>query len=150
MAALPLPDGAQPILASRMKGLKPADMVIVSMTGPVVSENPVVRIKTGAEYDWRWVRGLDVCLYIADEDDWHIVLKQIALHRPAHLSLWTPASKWGAKVYLIPAASDLGKPVRSWRYELDFLPWMDFQNQDFINCRTYGHATEGTRHAAYS
>lgn len=146
MAAL-LPPGAEPILKSRMKGYKPLDMVIVSMTGPVVSENPVVRIKDGEQYDWRWVRDLDVCLYIADEDDWHVVLKQIALQRPEHLSLWNPAGSWGAKVYLIPTSQDIGKPVSLWQYELDFLPWMDFQNRDYMDGRTYGRTPGGVPYA---
>lgn len=132
-----IPPGAEPILASRMKGYKPLDMVIVSMTGPVITENPVARIETGKVYDWRWVRGLDLCLYIDDAADWHIPLKQIALQRPEHLSLWTPASKWGAKVYLIPTAQDVSRPVSLWSYELDFLPWMDFQNKDFETCKLY-------------
>lgn len=133
----PLPPGAEPILKARLKGMKPADMVIVSMTGPVFAENPVVQIKFGETYDWRWVRGLDVCLYIDDDTDWFLVLKEIALQRPEHLSLWTPKGQWGAKVYLIPTAADVEKPVRLWRYELDFLPWMDFQNKDYIECKSY-------------
>lgn len=144
-----LPPGAQPILASRMNGLKPADMVIVSMTGPVVAENPVVFAKMGVRYDWRWARGLDVCVYINDADDWFIPLKEIALQRPEHLSLWTPAGKWGSKVYLIPTADDVSKPVRSWRYELDFMPWMDFQNQDFLDGRIYDRTPNGEPYAAY-
>lgn len=133
----PLPPGAEPILTARLKGMKPADMVIVSMTGPVFAENQVVRIKVGEAYDWRWVRGLDVCLYIDEEADWFVVLKEIALQRPEHLSLWTPAGQWGAKVYLIPTADDVNRPVNEWRFELDFLPWMDFQNKDYIECKSY-------------
>ncbi len=135
--AAPLPPGAEPILATRMKGYKPLDMVIVSMTGPVVMENPVVRAEDGKPYDWRWVRDLDVCVYIDPAADWHIALKQIALQRPEFLSLWNPADKWGAWVFLIPTAQDVSKPVSLWQYELDFLPWMDFQNKDFESCKLY-------------
>lgn len=145
--AAPLPPGAEPILKSRMKGFKPADMVIVSAVGPVVTENPLVRIKAAEQYDWRWARGLDVCMYIADEDDWHIPLKAIALQRPEHLTLWTPAGQWGANVYLIPTARDISRPVSLWQYELDFLPWLDFQNQDFIDGRTYGRTPGGVPYA---
>lgn len=135
--SLPLPFGADPILKARLKGMKPADMVIVSMVGPVFVENPVVRVKFGDRYDWRWVRGLDVCMYIDEETDWFVMLKEIALQRPEHLSLWTPAGQWGSKVYLIPTAQDVSKPVSQWKYELDFLPWMDFQNKDYIECKSY-------------
>lgn len=140
-----LATNAKAILDARMKGFKPADMVLVSLVGPVGADNPTVFAKPALPYDWRWVRGLDVCLYLLDEQEWHITLKDIALHRPEHLSLWSADGKWGAKVYLIPTAQDIAKPVRMWKYELDFLPWMDFQNDDFITCRTYGKFGESIR-----
>ncbi len=132
-----LATNAQEILAARMKGLKPSDMVIVSLVGPVGADNPTVFAKPELAYDWRWVRDLDVCVYLDDEQDWPATLLAIAKNRPAHLNLWNGPGQWGAKVYLIPSASDITKPVRTWRYELDFLPWMDFQNKDYIECKTY-------------
>lgn len=125
---------AEAILAARMKGLKPADMVIVSLVGLVGMDNPTVFAKPNVSYDWRWVRGLDVCLYLNDDQEWPDLLKSVALQRPEHLSLWSHSGEWGAKVYLIPTATDIAKPVRSWKYELDFLPWLDFQNKDFLKC----------------
>lgn len=144
---LPLPQNAAPILKARMKGLRPAGMVIISTTGPVWTEQPLVRAEPGAAYDWRWVRGLDVCLYVRDGDDWAVTMKAIALARPEHLSLWHSAGKWGAKAYLVPTAQDVGKPVSMWTYELDFLPWMDFQNDDFITGRTYARGPGGMPYA---
>lgn len=143
----PLPQYAAPILEARMKGLRPAGMVIVSMTGPIWTENPFVRAEPGIAYDWRWVRGLDVCLYVRDGDNWAVILKAIALARPAHLSLWNPAGQWGAKVYLVPTAQDVDKAVPMWTYELDFLPWMDFQNNDFMTGRTYARGPGGVPYA---
>lgn len=122
---------AEPILAARMRGKKPADMVIVSLVGPVVTDNPIVFAKPEIVYDWRWVRDLDVCLFLDDAQDWPELLKAIALNRPEHLNLWSHSGQWGAKVYLIPTAADIARPVRTWKYELDFLPWLDFQNEDF-------------------
>lgn len=125
---------AEAILAARMKGLKPADMVIVSLVGPVGMDNPTVFAKPEVVYDWRWARGLDVCVYLDDAQDWPDVMKAIALQRPEHLSLWSHSGEWGAKVYLIPTAHDVTRPIRVWKYELDFLPWLDFQNEDFKKC----------------
>lgn len=129
-----LATNAQPILAARMKGLKPSDMVIVSLVGPVGMENPTVFAKPEVAYDWRWVRGLDICLYLNDDQDWPDILKAIALQRPEHLNLWSYSGEWGCKVYLIPTSADIVRSVRSWKYELDFMPWFDFQNKDFIKC----------------
>lgn len=132
-----LATNAQEILAARMKGLRPSDMVIVSLVGPVGAENPTVFAKPELAYDWRWVRGIDVCVYLDDDQDWSKTLMDIAKSRPEFLSLWSVTGKWGAKVYLIPSAGDVGRPVRAWKYELDFLPWMDFQNADFEACIKY-------------
>lgn len=125
---------AQPILDARLKGMKPADMVIVSLVGPVILDNPTVFADPAKAYDWRWVRGLDVCMYMTSDQDWTDTLKAIAQQRPEHLNLWDHAEQWGAQVYLIPTAADIAKPVRRWSYELDFLPWMDFQNKEFVTC----------------
>lgn len=127
-----LAENADRIIAARLRGVKPADMVIVSTVGPLWVANPVVFARPGEPYDWRWVRGLDLCLY-ADDDAhaWGALLKQIALHRPEHLNVWSHTGQWGAKVYLVPTADDVALPVRRWQYELDFLPWMQFQNEGF-------------------
>ena len=55
---------AQPIIDARLRGKKPADMVIVSLVGPVGMENPTVFADPAQQYDWRWCRGLDVCVYL--------------------------------------------------------------------------------------
>lgn len=145
-----LATNAQPILAARMKGMKPADMVIVSLVGPVGVDNPTVFAKPGAAYDWRWVRDLDVCVYLNDDQDWPDILMAIALNHPEFLSLWSYSGQWGAKVYLVPTAADISRPIRSWKYELDFLPWMDFQNNDFIAGRTYNRTPDGMPYACNS
>ena len=122
---------AEPIVAARMRGMMPDEMILVSLVGRIHAANHTVHAKPDTAYDWRWVHGLDVCMYVGQSADWAPTLKAIALERPAHLSLWNIADGWGSKVYLIPTADDIGKPVRQWTYELDFLPWMDFQNDDF-------------------
>lgn len=141
--SLPLADNAARILQARLKGMRPADMVIVSLNGPVRTPNPFVVAKPAMAYDWRWARGLDVCIYAKDGDDWPDLAKSIALARPDYLSLWNPDEQWGAKLYLIPTAQDVAKPVSLWKYELDFLPWMDFQNRDFAEGRSYHRDEHG-------
>jgi hypothetical protein len=148
MNAATLPQNAQPILQARLKGMKPADMVIVSMIGPVATENPVVFAKAGVSYDWRWARGLDLCLYLNAEEEWPATLLEIAKARPDYLNLWSATEGWGAHVYLVPTHQDIVKPPFMWKFELDFLPWMDFQNQDFINRRIYGRDERGMPYAA--
>lgn len=134
---------ADKIIAARLKGMRPADMVIVSLGPAHKTDNPLVTANPGVAYDWRWVRDLDVCLYVSDADDWPHILKDIALQHPKHIELWNYPGNWGAHVYLMPTAQDIGRPVRMWGYELDFLPWMDFQNRDFIERRQYARNEGG-------
>lgn len=150
MTTLALPENAKAIVQARLRGMKPADMVIVSLVGPLETENPIVIARPGVSYDWRWARGLDLCLYLnASDDTWGLTAMDVAKARPAHLSLWTPADGWGASVYLVPTAQDVCKPVSMWRYELDFMPWMDFQNRDFIECRRYARDERGMPYATH-
>lgn len=139
---------AAPIIAARLKGLKPADMVCVSLVGSLCNRNPVVHCKPSESLDWRWVKDLDVCLYVGPSPDWADTLKAIALCRPAHLSIWNTSEHWGAKVYLIPTANDIKLPVPQWEYELDIVEWLDFQNQDFLAGREYRRNDKGMPYAA--
>jgi hypothetical protein len=144
---LPLPHNAAPIMQARMKGLRPAGMVVVSLCGPVPTQQPLVMAEPRAAYDWRWVRGLDVCVYVRDQDAWALTLKAIALADPSCLNVWNPHGKWGAHVYLVPTAEDVDKPVSMWICELAFLEWMDFQNNDFLTGRTYARGPGGVPYA---
>lgn len=143
-----IPPGSEKIIAARMKGKKPAAMVLVTLgEAPTGVDNPVVKASPAIAYDWRFVRGLEVCVYVTDDDDWPMLVKDIAMQRPDYLGLWNRVGKWGAHVYLPPTADSVDKPVRNWRYELDFLPWMDFENQDFVERRRYERDENGMPYA---
>lgn len=61
-----LPYGAAEILALRKSGKRPADMVLVSLVGPLRGENnSVVLAQPGRRYDWRFLTGLE-CLVVTD------------------------------------------------------------------------------------
>jgi hypothetical protein len=123
---------AQPILDARLRGFKPDELVLVSLVGHINAANHTVRAIPATAYDWRWVRDLELCVYVGERGDWVDTLKSIALQRPAYLGLWNCIDHWGARAYLIPTAADIARPVRQWAYELDFLPWLDFQNEEFL------------------
>lgn len=141
---------AQPILDARLRGFKPSELVLVSLVGHLHAENHTVRAIPATPYDWRWARDLELCVYVGERGDWVDTLKAIARQRPAYLSIWNCIEHWGAQVYLIPTAADIARPVREWTYELDFLPWLDFQNDDFLTCRAYARSPEGMPHAVGS
>jgi hypothetical protein len=133
-----LAKGAEPILAARMKGKRPADMVLVAFKAPPSSSNPFVVANPSERYDWRWVRDLDVGVYIENSDDWPGIVKDIATCQPDYLCVWNVSEKWGATIYLVPTLEDVAKPVTYWKRDLDFLPWLNFQNDDFAAGKRYG------------
>jgi hypothetical protein len=143
---------AEPIVAARKRGMKPSEMICISLVGTLCNANHVTHADPAKTYDWRWVRDLDVCVYVGPSMNWPATLKAIALCRPSHLSLWNAYEHWGAKVFLVPTQSEIEmcKPVSQWTYELDFLSWMDFQNDDFLAGRSYARAPEGVPYAVNS
>lgn len=140
MNMLKVARGAEQIIAARQRGQRPADMVLVSLGDPVAAQlaNPSVFGSTTEKLDWRWVRCLDIGVYITNADNWPAMVKEIALCRPDYLCIWNREEKWGATIYLVPTAEDVEKPVMYWQYEIDFLPWLDFQNKDFDSGKRYG------------
>ena len=145
-----IPSGAEKIITARVKGFRPADMVLIFVKKQQASANPLVVADAHVAYDWRWVRGLEVCLMVNDDDDWGVMAKDVAKQRPGFLGIWNYVGNWGATIYLVPTADDVHKPVRQWFYDLDFLPWMEFQNDDFLNCRTYARNEYGVPYAVDS
>ena len=86
------PYGADGILNLRKQGKRPADMVLISLIGPLQGENtPVVIAQTGRRYDWRFLAGLE-CLIVADSNQPKDAILQItdALKAlpAAYLGLW--------------------------------------------------------------
>lgn len=138
---------AEPVVAARLKGRKPAELIRASLVGPLCPGNHVVYADPAIAYDWRWACELDICLHIGAMPDWAETLKAIALQCPAHLSIWNTDGQWGAKVFLVPTVDDLAYPPKDWLYELDFLPWLDFQNLDFMAGRLYARSEKGIPYA---
>lgn len=135
---LALARNAQDILAARLRGFKPDEMVMVSLGAPLYTANKVVFATLDTEYDWRWVRGLDIGVWIGDEPNWVPIVKAIALQCPDYLCVWHSSQRWGAQVHLFPVLADVeSKPARLWGWDLVFSEWLDFQNRDFIEGRTY-------------
>ncbi|WP_040039608.1 hypothetical protein [Noviherbaspirillum autotrophicum] len=120
-----------PILEARKKGLKPAEMILVSLIGRINEPNHTVYAQPSKVYDWLWVRGLQVCIYAAPSVDWRAVARSIAFERPSFLGVWDADNRQGANVYLLPHPADIDKPQNQWRWMLDFLPWLPFENKEF-------------------
>lgn len=126
-----IPHGAQRIIDARNKGMKPAELVLVSLIGRLNEANPCVYADPRREYEWFWTRGLQLCIFASAEVNWRPVALSIKRQSPSSLYLWDADRREGAEVFLIPNMADLDKPRSEWRLALNFLPWLPSQNEEF-------------------
>jgi len=86
-----LPYGAQQIFDARTAGKRPAEMVLVSLVGPLRETNPVVIANPERTYDWRFSVGLEV-LIVADttieKSKVTRVINAVLENRPEYLGVW--------------------------------------------------------------
>lgn len=122
---------ALPIVNARKKGYKPGEMILVSLVGRINEPNHTVYANPRNEYEWLWVRGLQICIYTSPDVNWQPVARSIASERPSFLGVWDVDNRQGANVYLLPHPNDIDKPQNQWRWMLDFLPWLPKQNEEF-------------------
>lgn len=122
---------AKPILDARLKGFKPAEMILVSLIGRINEPNHTVFANTKLEYNWKWARGLQVCIYTSPTVEWRPIAHAIASAKPSFLGIWDADSRRGANVYLLPHPDDIELSQNQWRWTLDFLPWLPSQNMEF-------------------
>ena len=91
MSAQSLPYGGSEILALRQDSKRPADMVLVSLIGPLRELNPVIIAKPERSYDWRFLADLDVMLVVSMKIDPTMisrVLKAIQSVMPGYFGIW--------------------------------------------------------------
>jgi len=127
-----IPYGAMPILKAREQGKRPADMVLISMVGPLPGElNPVVLADKAISYDWRWIRGLTACFW-ATPDTYraaHILDAFKAL--PACLYLWNHVSEKGYDLAVWPTIESIDRPRHQWDMRIVADRWLPFQEKQF-------------------
>lgn len=101
MSALPIPYGGAEILALRQSGKRPADMVLVSLIGPLRELNPVVIAKPERSYDWRFLALLSV-LVVGTTKTERLpgIVKSIEAADPASLSVWFADQQDGINVLI--------------------------------------------------
>lgn len=126
------PISAQPILQARLKGYKPADLVIVSMVGRINELNPTVFVN-GPDYDFTFLRGLEICLYVDEHCKWRRTLEAIMAQEPAKSLLWDANRFEGAYVYYLPTLKAVERGIPPFERELSFIPWLPFQNLAFFS-----------------
>ena len=129
-----LPTGAQQIIRVRQSGKRPADMVLVSNIGKLPGENPQI-ITEGTGFDWRWLTGLDFCMFGEINDalmeNLEDICKAAKGYLPSRLLIWDTKHETGIYAWYLPKAETIHLPKTRWEWEFSFIPWTDWQNQNF-------------------
>lgn len=129
--------GAEVIVKARQRGYKPSEMVLVSLVGKLHTDSPVVLPKAGQAYDWRWVRDLDIGIFINGDSDWRLLASAMKMDMPHYLCLWDVASRRGTQVLWKPigpigSANQAGAFVKNgWLWVLDFCNFNEEDNKVF-------------------
>ena len=126
--------GADAIIQARMRGYKPSDTVVVSLVGSFALKNPVVTADPGKQYDWRWLKGLDVALMIATGIDWKQVAFEIKRAEPEYLCVWDIHTHRGAQVVWRPYQTrpeSFSVELRGWFLGLDYSAFHEEDNKVF-------------------
>ncbi len=126
-----VPNGAQAVIDARKKGFKPGELLIVSLIGHLQELNHTIHANPLAQYDWRWVIGLKIVVFVKSGVDPKGILKAIAIHNPEWLAIYDVDQFAGAGVSYLPMVDDIEKPQSQWRRKLSFLPWIDCENRSF-------------------
>lgn len=132
-----LPHGAQPILQARLKGETVLDLVIVSLVGQLDEGNPVV-VACGPEYDWRFCRGLQVCIFGKVGTPNRQTAMAIGSNIPSRLYLWDVEAKEGTELIVHLRESALNKRPGEFKtsdWTAILWPWSDWQNRTFQEVR---------------
>lgn len=89
IVAAQLPYGAAELVALRSRGKCPADMLLISLIGPLRETNPVIIAQPSRRYNWCFVLALPV-LVVATTETPNLagLVKAIDAAAPAALSVW--------------------------------------------------------------
>ena len=99
----PLPYGGQAIADLRAIRKRPADMVLVSLIGPLREINPVVTPRPEKLYDWRFLAGLEVMVIADMKIEQALIVQTLeAIERvvPDYLGAWFTDKQDGSNVLI--------------------------------------------------
>lgn len=126
-----IPLGAKPIIEARAKGLRPADMVLISFIGRIGEPNPTVYATPGRAYEWSWLHGLNACIYVTSGLEWINEAKSMAMARPKYLGVWDAGRREGSELWIQPALLGNDEKTYRWSWDLQYMPWTAIENWRF-------------------
>ena len=123
---------AERIVKLRANGYRPDEMILVSLVGRIDELNHTVYADPRNAYDWRWVLGLDVCVFASSAVRWLDTIKAISECRPQLLALWDTDRNEGAEFWRLPDEATIDRPQSLWRWKLIPHAWIGMQNRMFM------------------
>lgn len=96
-----MPYGGKEIAALRANRKRPADMVLVSLIGPLHEPNPTIVAQPQRIYEWDYLTGLEVLLIVKSDIDKALVKRvadAIMAVDPEYLGVWFADKRNGVNV----------------------------------------------------
>lgn len=132
-----IPKYADRLLALRLDGKDPDEMVILSLDGLQTQyiDNYQMVADPRKRYDWRLLAGLEVCVLIRRTIPGLLeFLQELAMGvKPGRLYLWDIDAHCGGTAFVLPNVDTIDRPPPQWKWELDVIPWLPIQNDRFLN-----------------
>ena len=119
----------------RQNGYKPGEMIIVSLVGKLQELNHVIYADYKKDYDWKYLKSCDVCIFASSGVDYKKTLNAIASVKTRFLALWDVDRLEGADFYLMPSMRSINKPKTMWEWVLHHNVWIPMQNEMFQGLR---------------
>ena len=119
------------IVELRRNGYRPDEMILVSLVGKLDELNHVVYALPKLDYDWRWCKGLEICIFASSGVNWQPFVKAISEAEPRFLSLWDVDRNEGAEFYRLPDPATIERPRSQWKMKLFSQPWCAIENKLF-------------------
>lgn len=132
-----LPKYSDRLLALRLDGKDPAELVFISLDGLQTEyiDNYQMVCDVNKSYDWRLLRGLDVCLLIRASipNLMDFMLDMCRGIKPGRMYIWDIDTYLGAELYAHPTLETIVLHRDLWEWELDCIAWMPRQNEEFFH-----------------
>lgn len=126
-----IPNGAQEIIDANRANKRPGEMVIVSLVGNLPEMNKTL-VVDGPYYDWRFVYGLEICIFSRPGKPTIPTAMGIGRNFPGRLYVWDVENREGAdgNVLLKPESIDKVYFMPD-DWTVIWWPWTRWQNKKF-------------------
>lgn len=133
-----LPENAGAILKARMSGYVSRNPLLIIFTGKRYERySPVVYANPGRDYDWRFALGLTgYVIWDSALEGFERQMGALCRKLKQPVEYYYVDRAVGGSTWLLPRSDDVDAVLqgkidsRRMHWDLDDLPWMDFQNKD--------------------